>query len=694
MATSSAVTSVAGYVDQNDRYGWMLLDLLEHVPALNWPQSIDTYSKMRRDPQLTGVLAGYTLPLRRATWQVDPAGCRPNVVRHVADDLGLTVKGEDDPGAYRRRGVTWAEHIRMSMLHLVFGHMPFAHRFEYRDSDRLLHLVELSERMPHTITEIDVDGSTGHLNFIRQQASSKTGLQPPQIKADDMTWHVHDREGSAWQGVSLLRPAYGPWVLKQEMWRVHATSNRRNGMGLPVARALPGTNPTTQQMDAAQKVASSARAGESAGATMPPGFVLDLQGVSGSLPDTLAFVRYLDQQMSRMALSGVLDLGDTPNGSRALGESFVDLFMLSLQAVADSMADTETRGSAQRIVDVNYGEDEAVPQVVCTSIGDDQEVTVEAIKMLLDSGALSADDQLEGYLRSKFHLPERDLDATEPPRLTVVPVAAGRHARRVRAASSPGLRRDRSPVEVAAATDFAVVQDQWESALDKLVSDWGDITQAQVDQLTAQVRAAVQAGDTRGLAGLQVDTGDAADLLEAAMMTLADRAAVEQRREAAAQDVDIAAGEPDSDRLASYAVTIAALMGAGLASSAARKALQVWTPETTATAVADAVAEHLGSLTDAALRDNLGAGLSTAQNEGRLATLKAAPVPPEVLAASEILDQNSCSNCVENDGHEYATVAEGEAAYANGGFVDCLGSLRCRGVLVSVWDSASIDQAA
>ena len=68
------------------------------------------------------------------------------------------------------------------------------------------------------------------------------------------------------------------------------------------------------------------------------------------MPDPLPFINYLDQQMSRAALAGVVDLGNTSNGSRALGDTFVDLLMLSLQAVADDVADVWTADVAADLI--------------------------------------------------------------------------------------------------------------------------------------------------------------------------------------------------------------------------------------------------------------------------------------------------------------------------------------------------------
>jgi hypothetical protein len=146
----------------------------------------------------------------------------------------------------------------------------------------------------------------------------------------------------------------------------------------------------------------------------PPGFRAEILGLTGSVPDTLSFVKYLDQQMTRMALAGIVDLGDTSNGSRALGDSFVELLMLAEQEVADQIAADATTQTAARIVEWNWGPDEPVPAVVCEDVGASHEVTAEALGLLLGAGALSWDPALERYVRQTWKLPERAPDAPAP----------------------------------------------------------------------------------------------------------------------------------------------------------------------------------------------------------------------------------------------------------------------------------------
>lgn len=400
MPISDAPRTAAGYMSDLSLYGSTthMLDPLENIPALSFPESVKTFNQMRRDPQLSATMKAYTLPLMAGDWAVDPTGCRDEVVELVADGLGLPIfGGEDRPGPARRRGVDWDEHLRISMLDLVWGFMPFAKRYEIVTVNGATRakLMELSERMPSTITAINVNEDTGQLQSITQFGSNT------EISASDLLWYCHEREGANWVGTSMLRPAYGSWLLKHEAWRVLATSSRRFGAGTPVVEAPPGGTPA--QILEAERLAQSIRVGDQGGAGLPQGFKLTLAGITGSVPDTLGFVRYLDQQMSQSVLASVLDLGSSPNGSRALGNTLVSLLRLSWNAVAKEIRTTATRQSIE-IVDYNWGEDEPAPRIVVSNL-DREEATVQAVRGLIEVGAITPDPSLESTLRERLRLP-------------------------------------------------------------------------------------------------------------------------------------------------------------------------------------------------------------------------------------------------------------------------------------------------
>lgn len=683
----SAPTSLSGYVDDLGFLGSIGADTTEQIGDLIWPASVHTYGQMRRDPQLAAVLAAVTLPIRRATWQVDPAGATPEAVQLVADGLGLAVKNGDgyrSTGA-RTRGVRWSDLCRLALLDKVFGHSVFEETYDVSDGS-VARLAGLSERMPSTIEQILVnkDGTLrGMLQYGQPQGRNE------EIPAAHLLWYAHEREGSAWQGTSLLRPAYAAWLLKREMLRAHATGNRRFNMGVPTVHWAPGSDPTPRQVLEAQQYASAARTGDQSGGSLPPGAELRLVGLTGGVPDTLGFVRYLDQQMSRIALAGMLDLGETPNGSRALGAEFVDLFLLTIQTFADAHAETVTSQTAARICAYNYGPDAAVPTVCVSDVGSKREVTAEALNILISSGAVEPDPSLDAWVRREWRLPVREIPWVQPGLKD--PAAQGPAV--VAAAAAAGgtsvMRREPTALEAAAHVDFAAIDGDWQAELDALLEQWGPVAAKQRAAVLEAVEAAVADGDVTGLVDVRVDTAPATRLLAAALERAAQTAAGRMRQEAAAQGVTIphrltAAAGPWSPRLLAVAKATAAVVAGGLVMAAARAVLRVFTPGRSVTEVTAAVRTHLEGLSGQYVTDQLGGALTAAQNAGRLAAVEAAPVEP-TLVASETLDRNTCAPCQEIDGHEYGSLDEAREAYANGGYNGCLGGLRCRGIVFASW---------
>ena len=707
----------------------------ETTPDLLWPQSVTTYARMRHDPQLTAVLQAYRLPIMRANWAIDPAGCRDEVVKHVADDLGIGILGADDkPGPARRQGVIWPRHLRLAMDNLVYGHMPFELRYRIDSAGPGgTHLDHLGPRMPWTIARI----------MLNRDATVKEIYQTTQntpIPADRLIWYVTGQEGANWAGVSMMRPAYGAWLLKHETWRVHATSIRRFGMGVPVVEGPPGG--TTAQIAQAQQLASAMRVGDQTGVGLPQGYKASLMGVTGSVPDAMAFIQYLDTAMAKMALAGLIELGQSQRGSRALGETFLDLFLLSLQAVADELATTATSGQdgmpgiVSDLVAQNWGEDEPIPRVACTDVGEGYQVTAQAIAMLMAAHALTPDADLEAWVRRTWRLP----DAMEPgspggpPIAPVVPGGPGglggpggsppdtgspRPAQPTPAGfadrpsikpPSPVLKLPLSPsrggvsaaaaglrpvteVEAASGFDPAYHQAVWQQQLAALVAAYRPVLHAQETGLVDEVVSAVDAGRVDRLASLVPDSAAGASLIRQAMILAAEAAADATITEAASQGVVI---PPESvavsqTHLGALASVYAGLDAARMSNAAAAKAAQAAVAgpgKPQAAAVGDEVHAALAGLSDRPLADNLGAALTAAQNHGRLAALAAAPDAAAAGAeyvASEILDANTCGPCKAIDQAVFTSLGEAVAAYPNGGYLGCLGGMRCRGTVVAVW---------
>jgi hypothetical protein len=424
-------TRLTGYVDDAallgevglETYGAMVDAILEHVPELVWPVSIRTYSRMRHEPQIAAVLKVYFLAIQRARWSVDGTGCRDEVTAQIADDLGLPVNGTDEePTGARRRRFTWAEHLRLSLLDQVYGHMFFEQAW-VQEAGRF-RLAAVSERMPQTIADVHI-ATDGTLASIVQEAGMFARNPRPITTANGaLVYYVNEREGSNYFGRSPLRPSYADWLIKGEVLRVHATAIRRFGLGIPYAEAKPGAMPA--EVAELQRMVAGMKATEHMGAALPHGATLKLAGLQGSVPDAVAFLNYLDRQMTRSTLTSLLDMATAERGARSLGETVMDLMVYAQQAVADSHAGTGTSQIVVPLVDANWSEDEPAPRIVCNDVGADIELTAQDIFWLTSYAALTTEPELENWIRQRYGIPTLDAAAlAELRKEAAAAVAAG-----------------------------------------------------------------------------------------------------------------------------------------------------------------------------------------------------------------------------------------------------------------------------
>jgi hypothetical protein len=383
----------------------------ETNPDLMWPKWIDVADRMRsEDSQIGSVLRAVTQPILSTEWSVDPSGAEDDVVEHIATDFGLGTKGVEYVAPLRTRGrFSFTEHIRLALLELPHGHSVFEQ--VYRLEDGRLRLAKLAWRPPRTITKFTVERDGG-LKSISQYGAIGSAAEV-KIPVDRLVVYVNEREGANWLGRSLLRPAYKNWMLKDRLLRVQAIAAERNGLGMPTYTGAPAPEKASteearawdqDQVDKGLDVTKKARAGEAAGLSIPGGASFDFKGVTGKVPDTDPMIRYHDEQMARAVLAHFLNLG-TETGSWALGSTFADFFTNSLNGVAQQIADVLNQHVVEDLVDRNYGPTVRAPRIVPAKIGAQHPATAEAIRALLEAGAITADDKLEAHLRNLYGLP-------------------------------------------------------------------------------------------------------------------------------------------------------------------------------------------------------------------------------------------------------------------------------------------------
>lgn len=235
------------------------------------------------------------------------------------------------------------------------------------------------------------------------------------------------------------------------------------------------------------------------------------------------------------------------------------------------------------------------------------------------------------------------------------------------------------------------LQEAFEDLIEDLVDEYASIEADQKAELVDRVLAAATAGSLSDLADLVVDTAAAVALLERVMTAMFREAATATVDEAADQGVTLEPAEPDSGLINEAAVVVAALTASRLVNSATSTAMRANGDGVTATEVADAVEEALGSLSIDGPRPQLAGALTGTQNEARLATY--ARGPRAAFYSNEVNDTNTCGPCRAVDGkwlgntEDLAEIRKLYPGGAYGGYVDCDGRERCRGTISAIyWD--------
>lgn len=665
--------------------GWSIFEAQARtikVPALRWPRSRDTYEDMARDPQIQGLLNSVYLPIRHMDWYVDPGQSTGTLAEEIAEDLGIPLQGQDAPDDVT--GVDFDDHLRLALLALAGGHQAFQEVGVIEGDGpgakyRLRQLIQAPQETIHEIWVSDV----GDLVSIRLPAADPDVDGPfVDVPAEHLLYYCWDRRGADWSGRPILYSLYRAWVLKDELVRGDVATKRRFG-GIPIVEATQPNVGRTELQQAAV-MATRLQSGDGAGVAMPYGTTLKILGVEGTIPDAIASAEYHDRQMARAFLQMFAELGNTRNGSRALGTTLMDHYQLGVIAVADWVRKTLMQLVA-RIAWRNYGPDVILPTIRYRQ-DDHEDMAITDLVAAIDAGLIVVDDALEAQVRDRGNLTPRagagralPAPAAAPlPTPAAVAAAApvGRHARAA-SGNTPAV-----PDAIASAgVDFAALQATYTAAGNRLRRQWADITATQIDDLVAQVQAATTPEQLA-----QITTGAAgADILLAELTEVMHDGAASAEAEAAHQGATV----PQADRsiaqaaVQARAAATAELLASGLSQSAASRAVSL-SGSLVGPDLADAVREHLERLAGSARDYELAGAVTHAQNEGRMAVMDQAPDSTRIYA-SELNDAAECGPCAEVDDTEYPNMIEARRDYGAGHYVGCEGGNRCRGTLVAVY---------
>jgi hypothetical protein len=123
-------------------------------------------------------------------------------------------------------------------------------------------------------------------------------------------------------------------------------------------------------------------------------------------------IKHHNEEIAKNILAQFINLGTTGSGSRSLGESFEELFMMSLNSVADQIAEDTTKYVIKRIVDYNWQVDE-YPTMKHGKIVLNVPTFLKTVSELTKTGNITTDIDLENHVRTHLGFMEKQEEEIE-----------------------------------------------------------------------------------------------------------------------------------------------------------------------------------------------------------------------------------------------------------------------------------------
>jgi hypothetical protein len=392
-----------------------------------WPKinELRTYDRMiRSDAQVRTSLMACKIPVLTGTWYIEPASDDTQ-----DQDIGEFV----DFNLFQNMTVSWSRLLEQIARMLDYGCSSFEQVFEHkrwrnsgpnRNTRDMIMLRKLGERPRLTIDKFLYDENGGPAGFLHNKIDP-TGKNPPTpvtIPIEKAVIFVFDQHGSNLDGMSILRSAYKHWYMKEHFYNIDGIQKERHGIGIPDIQPPPGYN--ENDLKYAQDLGRNLRTNQKAYIIRPPGWFVGFAEVKGNLVNVLESAVHHDLMIARNVLLQFINAGATSSsGSRANSATAYDLFLKSLEHVANIIADTINAYVIPNLVRYNYDVDR-FPKLSFRGIGDAKDIQTigSGLARLVDARLLTPDAELEEKIREEFGYPTT-FDTADP-RNKVVPKEA------------------------------------------------------------------------------------------------------------------------------------------------------------------------------------------------------------------------------------------------------------------------------
>ena len=363
---------------------------------------------LQSDATVRAVYLSIVLPLESARWSMD--------IDEDADDLEKEIRDQAEDMLFQNMTTPWQDTLRQILTCMPYGFSVFEKVWTRNEKKKMVMLSKLAPRLQKTIKKWLTDESGG-LAGIEQRAyyivGDKTVFKTVNIPVEKLVVFSYRQEGSAFDGESIIRPAYKHWFIKDKLYLIQSIGLERHALGVPVI-TMP-RSATKADINAAKRVVKSWRSShEEAGAVFPEG--VKLENITGTIQSQVLeqAITHHDSQIAKSVLAQFMQLGQGGTGSWALSKDHSDFFLMSLNGMAQFICDRISKYVIEPWVKLNWGERKFYPYMKCEEISKTSNMeTLQAVQRLMQMGLVQGDMKLEEWARKAFNLPAKDEPSLE-----------------------------------------------------------------------------------------------------------------------------------------------------------------------------------------------------------------------------------------------------------------------------------------
>ena len=367
----------------------------DFLRELRGQEAYKRYDEMRRNsPIISALLMAYEQAIRQVSWEFNS---------DTENDARIELLNESKDALT----TSWNDHITEVLTMLPFGFSVFEIVYQRVGSKILWR--KFAPRGQNTVYQwrIDDDGGLGGFTQI-----SPPTYRPTFLPVEKLILYRTRVERNNPEGRSILRSAWIPYYYAKHIQQIEAIGIERDLAGMPMVRLPEGADTAenaNSDLGKAQKLVRNVRNDEQAGITLPAGWEFELVSTGGSRQfDTDRIIRRYESRMLMSALAQFLQLGLDGTGSLALSKDQTDFFNMSVNSIADIIAETFTKYAIPRLLKLNGLDTEGI-RLEHTPAGD---VDVDMLSNILQrvGGMVTWDSEDEVWLRQLLGMPERDAD--------------------------------------------------------------------------------------------------------------------------------------------------------------------------------------------------------------------------------------------------------------------------------------------